>query len=181
LFRSSTASTAAPSPCHSWADNEPDAFSEDVPFAETPPCRDSAVSLSSQNQASSNSTEPSEPASSKVREGATTVMVRHVACRYMADDIECMLTEKGLGGTYDSLYVPLNPSRRANLGYFFVNFHEPEHIDLCISVLQGKPLGDSNTEKLCEVSLARVQGKVGLLGRHSCGKDGYKGRPARAL
>lgn len=68
----------------------------------------------------------------------------------------------GLKGTYDFLYLPLNPVRRANLGYIFINFTSFHAVEECKRLLNGKPLGPSTTEKRCEVALARVQGQANI-------------------
>lgn len=71
------------------------------------------------------------------------------------------LDAAGLKGTYDFVNLPMNVKRRANLGYVFVNFVRPEFVELCRSLLDGKPLGEPLTQKRCEVTLARVQVSIG--------------------
>lgn len=88
----------------------------------------------------------------------TTVMVRNFACRFTCDQVMSFLDDVGLKGKYDFLHLPLNPTRRANLGYMFVNFTTPEFAEECKELLQGKALGLSSSEKRCEVTTARIQG-----------------------
>ena len=71
-------------------------------------CRDSADSL----RASS--------ASRKSDLDHTTVMIRHIACRYMEQDVRRILDEEGMAGTYSSVHVPESFSKRSNRGYVFV-------------------------------------------------------------
>ena len=63
---------------------------------------------------------------------------------------------------YDFVHLPLNPTRRANLGYFFVNFSRAEFVEDCKRVIAGKPLGSSATDKRCEVCPAKLQGRAEL-------------------
>eukprot|EP00747_Dinoflagellata_sp_TGD_P104661 gnl/TRDRNA2_/TRDRNA2_169306_c5_seq2.p1 gnl/TRDRNA2_/TRDRNA2_169306_c5~~gnl/TRDRNA2_/TRDRNA2_169306_c5_seq2.p1 ORF type:complete len:417 (-),score=100.15 gnl/TRDRNA2_/TRDRNA2_169306_c5_seq2:201-1451(-) len=94
-----------------------------------------------------------EPASQ-----ATTVMIRNIACQYTQERVMEFLDQAGLHGMYDFVYLPLNSTRRANLGYMFVNFVSMEAADMCKELLTGKVFGTSRTEKRCEVSIAHVQG-----------------------
>lgn len=96
----------------------------------------------------------------------TTVMIRHIACRYTQEQAMQCLNDAGLEGKYDMVYLPLNPSRRANLGYLFVNFVDVEGVDDCKRIFTGKAFGASASTKRCEVSLAHIQGKS-MLAAHS--------------
>jgi len=98
----------------------------------------------------------------KAAQPMTTVMVRNIACRYTKEQVMEFIDNLGLKGTYDFLYLPLNPVRRANLGYIFINFTSFQAVEECKRLLNGKPLGPSTTEKRCEVALARVQGQANI-------------------
>lgn len=108
---------------------------------------------------------------------ATTVMIRHIACRYMQDEAANFLDEVGLRGKYDFMYLPLNPTKRANLGYMFVNFLKPEYVNECRQLLTGRAFGATNTSKRCEVTLAHVQGYANI-SRHFHRKAVMNGRHA---
>jgi len=84
-------------------------------------------------------------------------MIRHIACRYMQDEAANFLDEVGLRGKYDFMYLPLNPTKRANLWYMFVNFLKPEYVNECRQLLTGRAFGATNTSKRCEVTLAHVK------------------------
>jgi len=108
---------------------------------------------------------------------ATTVMVRHIACRYTQEEAAIFLDEIGLKEKYDFIYLPLNPTKRANLGYMFINFLKPEYVTECKQLLTGQPFGATNTTKRCEVTLAHVQGYANI-SRHFQKKAVMKGRHA---
>lgn len=91
-------------------------------------------------------------------EGHTTVMLRNIACRYTQENLASILDELGLRGTYDFVYIPRSPARKSNLGYAFVNFLRPEYVEACKRLADGRKLGASDTTKLCQVTLAHVQG-----------------------
>eukprot|EP00747_Dinoflagellata_sp_TGD_P128193 gnl/TRDRNA2_/TRDRNA2_174493_c0_seq2.p1 gnl/TRDRNA2_/TRDRNA2_174493_c0~~gnl/TRDRNA2_/TRDRNA2_174493_c0_seq2.p1 ORF type:complete len:228 (-),score=54.09 gnl/TRDRNA2_/TRDRNA2_174493_c0_seq2:186-815(-) len=88
----------------------------------------------------------------------TTVMIRNIACQYDQEQIKTFLDHAGMKGTFDFLYLPLNTTRRGNLGYVFVNFVSTEHAEFCKEQLDGKVLGTSKTHKRCEVTMAFHQG-----------------------
>jgi hypothetical protein len=115
------------------------------------------VSTSDNSTASFSSTTLS-PAANGMGD-ATTVMIRNIACRYNHKDVKRVLDDAGMKGSYNFVHLPLNQSRRANLGYVFVDFKSPQHVDECRSTFDGCVFGTSYTTKTCQVSLANTQGK----------------------
>lgn len=95
------------------------------------------------------------------REEGVTVMLRNLPCKIKQDELEARFAEVGLAGTYTSIHLPLNASLRANLGYAFVHFTHEIHMQRCVQMLHGKSLGVGTSDKIIEVSMARVQGKTG--------------------
>lgn len=91
----------------------------------------------------------------------TSVMIRHIACRYTESDVRRILDEAGFAGTYDSIHVPIKHQNPSNLGYAFVNFISHDYVAACTRRFSGRKFGDSATKKLCEVALADVQGTTG--------------------
>mmetsp|Transcript_123849 Transcript_123849/g.194262 ORF Transcript_123849/g.194262 Transcript_123849/m.194262 type:complete len:156 (+) Transcript_123849:65-532(+) len=88
----------------------------------------------------------------------TTVMIRHIACRYSQDQVMDILDDAGLRDKYDFVHLPSNPARQANLGYVFVNFTSPAYVDECKARFDGLVFGSSCTRKKCSVVLAHKQG-----------------------
>merc|ERR1719272_2242703 len=87
-----------------------------------------------------------------------TVMIRNIPCRFSREEAMSFLDEVGLRGLYDLVYLPMNSSGRANLGYIFVDFVSTEAVQECRGILTGRKFGISDTTKRCEVSYARMQG-----------------------
>ena len=104
----------------------------------------------------------------------TTVMIRHIACRYTERDVMMILDAEGLAGTYDFIHIPsVSHSKRSNRGYAFVNFESPDFAEKCKVIFSGQKFGSSDTRKLCE-----VQGGTNghycctpLSSSWSCGRD----------
>lgn len=98
----------------------------------------------------------------------TTVMIRHIACRYTERDVMMILDAEGLAGTYDFIHMPsASHSKRGNRGYAFVNFESPDFAEKCKMIFSGQKFGGSDTHKLCEVTVAHVQGAANLRKRHT--------------
>jgi len=91
-----------------------------------------------------------------------TVMVRNIACRYSQDDCATFLDEAGFVGKYDYIYLPMNATRRANLGYVFVNMTDREYVLELQNRLSGTVFGRSQSVKRCEITWANIQGAVNL-------------------
>jgi hypothetical protein len=105
----------------------------------------------------------------------TTVMIRNIACRYVEEDIVAILDAAGLKGKYTDVHLPINPARRANLGYVFVKFASCDFVTECQEAFDGQVFGPSNTLKRCQVTLAHVQdcprAKKALTGRNRSNKQ----------
>jgi len=66
-------------------------------------------------------------------------------------------------GTYDFLYLPIDFKNRCNVGYAFINFILPKTIIACTAEFNGKKWEKFNSEKVCELTYARIQGKNSLI------------------
>jgi len=96
--------------------------------------------------------------SNQLHARVTTLMIKNIACRCKPGDAMRILDTVGLKGTYDFLYLPMNSSKSANLGYLFVNFMKPGHAARCSKLLTGCAFGSDLSHKRCEVSAAKLQG-----------------------
>lgn len=94
---------------------------------------------------------------SSVRNPGVTLMIRNIACRYTQQQIGSGLDDLGFAGTYDSVHLPLNAARTANMGYFFVKFSTQGHAEEFWARIEGRVFGSSLTSKKCEVSFALMQ------------------------
>jgi len=96
--------------------------------------------------------------------GATTVMLRNIACRATAQIVAEALDREGLCGTYNFVFVPRCERRRSskasNLGYGFVDFKASAHAAECKRRLDGCRLGGTVTAKRVEVVFARSQRSI---------------------
>ena len=92
----------------------------------------------------------------------TTIMIRHIPNKYtlklFSDEINSMFMNK-----YDLLYLPVDSDNHCNLGFGFINFIDPIHIILFYDKYYGKKWEKFNSDKICELAYAKIQGKEELL------------------
>jgi protein phosphatase 1 regulatory subunit 42 len=68
-------------------------------------------------------------------------------------------------GTYDFFYLPIDFKNRCNVGYCFINFLGPQSIAAFVEDFHGQKWKNFNSEKVCAVSFARIQGKQAMIAR----------------
>lgn len=68
-------------------------------------------------------------------------------------------------GTYDFFYLPIDFKNRCNVGYCFVNFLDPKYIVPFVEEFNGQRWRSFNSEKVCAVSFARIQGRSAMVAR----------------
>lgn len=92
----------------------------------------------------------------------TTIMIRHIPNKYTLklfnDEIN-----KSFANKYDLLYLPVDADNHCNLGFGFINFVDPIHIIDFYDRYFGKKWEKFNSDKICELAYAKVQGKEELL------------------
>jgi hypothetical protein len=98
---------------------------------------------------------------SSVKSAGVTAMIRNIPCRFTPEEVVAELNRIGLAGTYDGFYMPGRVHKTGNLGYCFVQFSSKDAFVECCKRLSGRSLGQSNSAKKCEVTLADLQGSFG--------------------
>mmetsp|Transcript_26875 Transcript_26875/g.25736 ORF Transcript_26875/g.25736 Transcript_26875/m.25736 type:complete len:982 (-) Transcript_26875:339-3284(-) len=103
----------------------------------------------------------------RVNEGEdlrTTVMVRNIPNKYQQ---QMLLEEINVGheGTYDFFYLPIDFKNKCNVGYCFINFLDPKHIVTFVKEFNGLRWKSFNSEKVCAITFARIQGKGSMVSR----------------
>mmetsp|Transcript_20678 Transcript_20678/g.58661 ORF Transcript_20678/g.58661 Transcript_20678/m.58661 type:complete len:280 (-) Transcript_20678:299-1138(-) len=93
----------------------------------------------------------------KATNGECTLMLRGIACRLTQEELKGILDDVGLCGKFSFVYVPRILARRSNLGYAFVRFRSTGFAEECFWSCHGRPLGPAAPDKLCEVTVAKVQ------------------------
>lgn len=92
----------------------------------------------------------------------TSLMIRNIPNKYSQTMLTQELDEKHKG-LYDIVYLPIDPKNRCNCGYAFINVAHPIIILSLFMQFNGKSWRNFNSEKICQLTYARLQGKEPLL------------------
>lgn len=94
--------------------------------------------------------------------GYTTVMLRNIPNRYTREMLASRL-DQTFKDQYDFVYLPIDFNSKCNIGYAFINFRTPmacqKFINDFHNVKAKTCLPGFSSQKVCEVSYARVQGQ----------------------
>eukprot|EP01017_Pseudomicrothorax_dubius_P007657 TRINITY_DN12406_c0_g2_i6.p1 TRINITY_DN12406_c0_g2~~TRINITY_DN12406_c0_g2_i6.p1 ORF type:complete len:207 (-),score=64.80 TRINITY_DN12406_c0_g2_i6:34-606(-) len=95
----------------------------------------------------------------KIEESSkTTLMIKNIPNKYD----QAMLLEKidqRFKDQYDFLYLPIDFKNNCNIGYAFINFVDTRFIRRFYEELNGKRWEKFNSEKICSIKYARIQGR----------------------
>jgi len=88
----------------------------------------------------------------------TTWMVRNVPNTYSQLDLMAELDDLGFAGAFNFLYMPVDKSSKASVGYAFVNFIAPSWAARFAAQVQGHKFTKYGKNKEASVSVAHMQG-----------------------
>eukprot|EP00928_Gymnodinium_smaydae_P099665 TRINITY_DN9577_c0_g1_i1.p1 TRINITY_DN9577_c0_g1~~TRINITY_DN9577_c0_g1_i1.p1 ORF type:complete len:322 (+),score=68.91 TRINITY_DN9577_c0_g1_i1:61-1026(+) len=91
-------------------------------------------------------------------EHVTTVMLRNVPNRYIAEELLAEIKEEGFEGQIDFFYLPIDFATKKNRGYAFINFHTPTITRKFVTVFGDRRLTRYTTKKVLQVTPAATQG-----------------------
>ena len=90
-----------------------------------------------------------------------TLMIRNIPNKY-TKELMIKTIDKKFSGSYDFFYLPIDFKRHCNVGYAFINFIDLKVIGAFYEEFHCKKWGMFNSEKICEIAYARIQGKVAM-------------------
>lgn len=92
----------------------------------------------------------------------TTVMIRNIPNKYTITDLASEI-DSLLPNTYDFLYLPCDIKNQCNVGYGFINFLTTSFLAQFYQQFQGKRWARFKSEKICNITYARLQGLNNLI------------------
>ncbi|CAI2183203.1 16352_t:CDS:2, partial [Funneliformis geosporum] len=92
----------------------------------------------------------------------TTFMVRNIPNKYTQEMLRAELDETHKG-KYDFLYLRIDFANKCNVGYAFINFVDINAVILFSETRVGRKWACFNSDKICELSYADVQGYPALV------------------
>jgi hypothetical protein len=100
------------------------------------------------------------------RDSRTSLMVRNIPNKYTQQMLLSEFTENGPGpGIIDFFYLPIDFKNRCNRGYAFINFVDYRDIISFHRRYYSKHWRTFNSDKICDITYARIQGKSAMLKR----------------
>jgi len=91
-------------------------------------------------------------------ENTTTVMMRNLPNKYTQRMLLTEINQVGFLGTFDFLYLPIDPETSANRGYAFLNFIDPSFAWMFKMSYEGRKMNRFNSSKVVSVMPATLQG-----------------------
>lgn len=100
------------------------------------------------------------------RDTRTSLMVRNIPNKYTQQMLLSEFTDNGHGpGKIDFFYLPIDFKNKCNRGYAFINFVDFRDIVPFHRQYFGQHWRVFNSDKICDITYARIQGKSGMLKR----------------
>merc|ERR1719271_959269 len=88
----------------------------------------------------------------------TTIMMRNLPNKYTQRMLLTEINQVGFLGTFDFLYLPIDPETSANRGYAFLNFIDPSFAWMFKISFEGRKMNRFNSNKVVSVMPATLQG-----------------------
>lgn len=88
----------------------------------------------------------------------TTVMMRNLPNKYTQRMLLTEVNQTGFLGTFDFLYLPIDPETAANRGYAFLNFIDPGFAWMFKTSYEGRKMNRFKSTKVVSVMPATLQG-----------------------
>jgi len=96
----------------------------------------------------------------------TSLMVRNIPNKYTQQMLLTEFKENNHGpGVIDFFYLPIDFKNRCNRGYAFINFVDYHDILNFHRQYYGQHWRTFNSDKICDITYARIQGKAAMLKR----------------
>eukprot|EP00347_Sterkiella_histriomuscorum_P003545 403363882 len=92
----------------------------------------------------------------------TTIMIKNIPNKYTQKMLLSKINENHRD-KYDFFYLPIDFKNKCNVGYAFINFVDSIFILKFFEELNGKRWECFNSEKVCEITYGRIQGKHQLI------------------
>ena len=88
----------------------------------------------------------------------TTIMIRHIPNKY-TKELMLETIDVDFKNCYDFFYLPIDFKNSCNVGYAFINFKDVCYVKPFFERFDGKGWACFNSEKVCSIKYARIQGK----------------------
>lgn len=95
----------------------------------------------------------------------TTMMIKNIPNKF-SRDLLISTIDQNFKGTYDLFILPTDGNKNKNFGYSFINFTYSYFIPYFYYMFNGKKWSSTNSQKICEITYSKVQGRENLIGHY---------------
>ena len=95
----------------------------------------------------------------------TTLMIKNIPNKFTREKL-LEIMDKEFKGTYDLFILPKDGNKNRNFGYSFINFISSYYIPHFYHVFNGKKWTDTNSQKVCEITYSKFQGRNELISHY---------------
>ena len=95
----------------------------------------------------------------------TTIMIKNIPNKFNRD-LLLNIINSNFRGTFDLFILPTDINKFKNFGYAFINFTNSYYIPYFYFMFNGKMWSRTNSQKVCELTYSKVQGKENLLAHY---------------
>ena len=94
-----------------------------------------------------------------------TIMIKNIPNKFNRD-LLLNIINNNFRGTFDLFILPTDINKFKNFGYAFINFTSNYYIPYFYFMFNGKMWSRTNSQKVCELTYSKVQGKENLLAHY---------------
>ena len=95
----------------------------------------------------------------------STMMIKNIPNKFTREKL-LEIIDKNFNGTYDLFILPKDGNKNRNFGYAFINFISSYSIPYFYFVFNGKKWVDTNSNKICEITYSKIQGRSELISHY---------------
>ena len=95
----------------------------------------------------------------------TTLMIKNIPNKFTREKL-LEIIDKEFKGTYNLFILPKDGNKNRNFGYSFINFFSSYYIPYFYHVFNGKKWTDTNSQKVCEITYSKFQGRNELISHY---------------
>jgi hypothetical protein len=92
----------------------------------------------------------------------TSIMIKNIPNKF-TKDILLPIIDQNFSKAYDIFILPIDMNKNKNFGYAFINFISSYYIPNFYYMFNGKKWSNTNSEKICEITYSKIQGKSNLI------------------
>ena len=95
----------------------------------------------------------------------STIMIKNIPNKFNRE-LLLNIINSNFRGTFDLFILPTDINKFKNFGYAFINFTSSYYIPYFYFMFNGKMWSSTNSQKVCELTYSKVQGKENLLAHY---------------